>query len=519
MKNTIKILTILLLSCKLLFANNITQNEITLEELINSYLDVDTVWFNSLKNYKEYEKLQSKYTKIEDNIENAKKLKDFKLVAKYQEELSVINNNLNLYEYKTKPPFFELFVPFENILKKLNEANITLVSIFSSKIDNDVKKAQRFMKLNENEYIESIKYIDDFVQKLEEQNLSSKAFEDFKSSIQNDKELMKISLDSLKMINEKVLKGQIKYHEDLLDFKNTELYKFLYIALTIFAIYIIFSFIKLIFRRKNKKDENSEEDEQKYFTIKKLLNVLFIVIALLIIAFSYVDNVTQALAIFGVVGAGLTIVMKEWVLSFIGWIVLMFTNSIKIGDRIRIDKDGKPIIGDVINISLTKLTLYENITNDSLNTHKRAGRIIFVPNHFLITNEVYNYTHYSLKTILDSIEINITFDSNLEKVEKLALEVANNITSRYMDMAKRQYHILKERYTIRNMPNYPRVFFYPHVNGDGVTIGLWYVTPYREILKLKSEVTKELINKLKKEDDIHLLYSASSMFVEKLPNK
>lgn len=494
------------------FAVDNHAQKVTFED---SYLSYNNIWFKALKNYKDYEKLQNKAVMIESVLKEQSNLQQR---TKYQEELSVIKNNLKLYEYNEKPPFFELFIPLENVLKKINTANITITSIFSDELDTQVRRVQNLMQNYEKEYLDSIEYINGQLANIDTQNLSSDIVKNYKNSLQNDKELMSISLDSLKRVDEQILKEQERYYENLDSFKSTELHKFFYIAISILILYSILTLIKLYISRKS-KDNKSEEDEQKYYTVKKLLNILFVVISLLILAFSYVDNVTQALAVFGVIGAGLTIVMKEWVLSFIGWVVLMFTNSIKIGDRIRIDKDGKPIIGDVIDISLTKLTLYENITNDALNTHKRAGRIIFIPNYFLITNEVYNYTHYSLKTILDTIEFNITFDSNLEKAEAISLEVANSITSRYTDMAKRQYDALKGKYTLRNMPNYPRVFFYPSNDNNGITIGLWYVTPYREILRLKSEMTKELTKKLLEQQDIKLLYSAKTMFVEKLPRQ
>lgn len=89
MRKIVKFLTSLFFTCTLIFANNAS-----FDELKNSYLDFNTIWFKSLKNYKDYEKLQNKYNLIEYNIENAKKKNDLHIISKYQEELSVINNNL-----------------------------------------------------------------------------------------------------------------------------------------------------------------------------------------------------------------------------------------------------------------------------------------------------------------------------------------------------------------------------------------------------------------------------------------
>jgi hypothetical protein len=64
------------------------------------------------------------------------------------------------------------------------------------------------------------------------------------------------------------------------------------------------------------------------------------------------------------------------------------------------------------------------------------------------------------------------------------------------------------------MTPYPKVFFYPSAHGNGIVMGVWYVSPYREILKHKSEVTKEIITRFKNENDIKLIYSANTLFLE-----
>jgi small-conductance mechanosensitive channel len=292
-----------------------------------------------------------------------------------------------------------------------------------------------------------------------------------------------------------------------------KLSKGLIVILFIIFLYIVMLIIRYFSYKYIRKDDN-EEAVEHYIFIKKALNISFVLISLIIIGFAYSENFAQGLAIFGVIGAGLTIVLKEVVLSMVAWVMLMTRNSIRLGDRIKIDRPASPIIGDVIDISLTKITLYENITNDGVASHKRAGRIIFVPNYYIFTNEIYNYTHLTMKTIIDLVELNLTYDSNFEKAEKVTTEIVEAYSGRYADMAKRQYDKLKDRYTLRNMPSYPRVVFYPNLGGDGITMAIWYIAPYREILKLKSEITKECVKRLNKEEDIKILYSGTSLFVE-----
>ncbi|MDR1007051.1 MAG: mechanosensitive ion channel family protein [Campylobacteraceae bacterium] len=468
----------------------------------NSY-KTDNIWLVSLQAYRSYMSSVSEFDMLQNRLKH-----DSNSIA-LKEEIDILKSNLKLYNYENRQPLYEIFQPFENVLKLIENANISHVSLLSNDIDKSVKELNGLMKNYENEYKKAFDIIDGFENEAKNQNTSKETV----SAFQNDKRLLKISLDTLRKTFDSVIKQYDIYNKRVTDFKYKEIKKLSYILISIIFLFAVMTFVKL-FLKKSLKKERSEENDRRLFLIKKIMNILFVIITILIFAFSYIDNMARALAVFGVIGAGLTVVMKEWVLSYVGWFVLITSNSIQLGDRIKISKDGRSIIGDVINISLTKITLYENITNDALTEHKKAGRVIFVPNYYLIMGEVYNYTHLSLKTILDLVEIYISFDSNIAKAEKIALESANAITEKFTEMAKKQYDALKKYYTLRNMTQYPKVFFYPSIYGNGIVMGVWYVSPYREILKHKSEVTKEIIARFKNEDDINLIYSANTVFLE-----
>jgi small-conductance mechanosensitive channel len=461
-----------------------------------------------MRSFQELDILQNRLNaEIADkNIEESIRLK---------EEIGILQNNLNSYNYENRQPLYELSYPLESLFKQLDNTKISLFSLLSSELERNMEQVNSAISDYRKEYKNALEIIDTLEDKVKE--VSSKESQNLRKELiltfENDKKLLQVSLDTLEKIYKSVLERYEFYDKEVIYFKSEELRKLLYVFFSIIIIFIFINAIKLFLKLKIKNDK-SEEYDQRHFMIRKVLNILFVIIAILVFAFTYVDNIGQVLAVFGVVGAGLTVVMKEWVLCYVGWFVLVTSNSIRIGDRIKISKDGRSVIGDVINISLTKLTLYENITNDALTEHKKAGRVIFVPNYYLIMGEVYNYTHLSIKTILDLIEIRMTFDSNIAKAEKIGLESAEFITSRFTEMAKKQYDALKSRYTLRNMTQYPKVFFYPSMHGNGIVMGVWYVSPYREILKHKSEVMKEIIARFKNEDDIKLVYSANSLFLE-----
>lgn len=54
--------------------------------------------------------------------------------------------------------------------------------------------------------------------------------------------------------------------------------------------------------------------------------------------------------------------MKDMFMSLLGWIVVVFGGTYHVGDRIKVRRDGENIVGDIIDISLLRITIYEDIT-------------------------------------------------------------------------------------------------------------------------------------------------------------
>ena len=121
----------------------------------------------------------------------------------------------------------------------------------------------------------------------------------------------------------------------------------------------------------------------------KMLTFLNVTLIFLIVAFSYIDNVGYLVTVLGFASAGIAIAMKDWFMSILGWLVLLVSGSVHVGDRIRVMKEGLEYVGDVLDISLLRITILEDITLTTYQTNRRAGRIIFIP---------VSYTHLTLPT-------------------------------------------------------------------------------------------------------------------------
>lgn len=251
----------------------------------------------------------------------------------------------------------------------------------------------------------------------------------------------------------------------------------------------------------------------KVYSVNKFINFINVTLIILILLFAYIENFSYVITLLGFVSAGLAIAMKDMFMSMLGWGVIMVGGSYHVGDRIKVRKDGENIVGDIIDISILRITLFEDITLETYKNNRRAGRIIFVPNNYIFTDMMANYTHYGMKTIWDGIDVVISFDSNHQKAINLIKNIARKYSKGYTDIAKIQMNALRAQYSIKNPNVEPRIFsfFEPY----GISISVWYMANAYTLLTLRSKISFEIIEELKKQSDIRIAYPTQSLYFEK----
>ena len=155
----------------------------------------------------------------------------------------------------------------------------------------------------------------------------------------------------------------------------------------------------------------------------KIINFTVVFLIIMVLMFSYIDNVSYLVTILGFASAGIAIALKDWFMSIFGWMVIVTSGSIQVGDRIKVERNGLQVVGDVLDISLFKITIREDITYTSYTVNRRTGRIFFIPNNYIFSEMIANYTHSGLRTVWDGIDITITFDSNHKKAQKISRDL------------------------------------------------------------------------------------------------
>lgn len=285
---------------------------------------------------------------------------------------------------------------------------------------------------------------------------------------------------------------------------SEQIEKIFNLGLIILVLFAVTFLIKLGLKKYFSQNEN-------FYMTNKIINFTVVFFVVMTLLFSYIDNVSYLVTILGFASAGIAIALKDWFMSIFGWLVIVTSGSISVGDRIKVTRDGQQVVGDVLDISLFKMTIREDITYTSYTVNRRTGRIFFIPNNYIFSEMIANYTHSGLRTVWDGIDVAITFDSNHKKAQHIVKEILKHYSKGYTDITRKQLSKMRSKYQLRAAGVEPRVYTFaePH----GIVISGWYLTNSYSALVLRSTMSPEIIEAFMKEDDITIAYPTQTINV------
>lgn len=485
----------------------------TIKNLKNSLKDIDNslkdnIWFIRYSNFNAYEKMKNEAKILESEIK--KNAKNEKFIAELEKNLTTLNKQMEVFKEFEKSPFLAITQPVA-IEDSINIKNpFDILSGFSA-----IKRLNSQLDEYENK-IKSLKILISKFEKKRDILIQIKNIlpsDEILSSIQK----MDYSLKELNSANDimnttlSVYEKQVSeaIHSITKDIKEqiTNAFSIATLILIIIAISFLLKYVA-----KKYIDQN-----ERVYTANKIINFTNVTLIVIILLFAYIENVTYLVTVLGFASAGLAIAMKDMFMSLLGWMVVVFGGTYHVGDRIKVRRDGENIVGDIIDISLLRITIYEDITLITYNETRRAGRIVFVPNNYIFTDLIANYTHYGMKTVWDGIDVLITFNSNHKKAMYIIKNIARKYSKGYTDIAKKEMNKLRSQYSIKNPNVEPRIFsfFEPY----GINISVWYMANAYTVLSLRSTISFEIIEAIKMENDIEIAYPKQTLFIDKMQRK
>ena len=127
-------------------------------------------------------------------------------------------------------------------------------------------------------------------------------------------------------------------------------------------------------------------DRRQVATLRTVTRVALQIVGIVAIVLVLVGMPGQIGTFLGIVGAGLTVALKDFIVAFIGWLVLMGKNGMRLGDWVEIEG----VSGEVIELGMFRTVLLE--TGNWSNTGRPTGRRVTFTNSFAFQKHYFNFS-------------------------------------------------------------------------------------------------------------------------------
>lgn len=172
---------------------------------------------------------------------------------------------------------------------------------------------------------------------------------------------------------------------------------------------------------------------------------------------------TQMSTIIGLTTAGLTIVLKDFIVAFFGWFALMGKNGIRVGDWVEINGVG----GEVIEIGLLKTVLLE-MGNWTSTGHPTGRRVAFV-NSFAIEGHYFNFSTAG-QWLWDELQVTLPAGGDPYQKAQQIRETVERETEADANAAQQDWERVTHQYGMRPFSGKPAVDLRPSLNGLNVIV-------------------------------------------------
>ena len=216
---------------------------------------------------------------------------------------------------------------------------------------------------------------------------------------------------------------------------------------------------RLIEHAFHAKDPDKRRAGASRMVAKFVVQMLGLVIAV----FIAIGMPTQTTTVLGLAGAGLTVAMKDFIVAFFGWFILMGRNGIRVGDWVEI----KGVGGEVVEIGLLRTVLLET-GNWSDAGHPTGRRVAFV-NSFAMEGHYFNFST-SGQWMWDEIQVQVPPGQDLYPVLDAIQKRVEEETQANAAEAEEEWRRSTSSYRVQAFAATPGIQVVPAATGTEIRI-------------------------------------------------
>jgi small-conductance mechanosensitive channel len=224
--------------------------------------------------------------------------------------------------------------------------------------------------------------------------------------------------------------------------------------------------------------------------ISQLLGVLVILLVLF-------GPPSQLSTVIALAAAGLTVALKDFIVAFFGWFVLMGRHGIRAGDWVEINCVG----GEVVEVGLLRTILLE--TGNWNDAGHPTGRKVSCVNSFAIEGQYFNFTTAG-QWLWDELDVLIPAGENPYYLTNSVLKLVSEQTTADAALAEQEWQRVTHRSAIQTFSAAPAINVKP--TNLGVNLVVRYVVNAHNRYEVRTRLYQAVVellhgNKLAQEGD------------------
>jgi small-conductance mechanosensitive channel len=234
-----------------------------------------------------------------------------------------------------------------------------------------------------------------------------------------------------------------------------------------------------------------EPDQKKLLTLRAVAHIATRAVGAILILLILFGLPSQMATILALAGAGLTVALKDFIVGFFGWFVLMGKNGIRHGDWVEING----VSGEVIEIGLFHTVLLETGNwNDS--GHPTGRRVTFV-NSYAIEGHYFNFST-SGQWLWDELQIALPGDQDPSPIANEIQKIVTKETEANARLAEQEWERMGSARGIRPFSAGPAISVRPA--NLGFEISVRYVTRANERHQQRAKLYYALVELLRRKN-------------------
>jgi small-conductance mechanosensitive channel len=228
-------------------------------------------------------------------------------------------------------------------------------------------------------------------------------------------------------------------------------------------------------------------DRRQVETMRTLTRVSVQILAVLFILLVVFGPPSQLGTILGLAGAGLTVALKDFIVGFLGWFVLMGKNGVRLGDWVEING----VTGEVVELGMFHTVLLE--TGNWTDSGHPTGRRVTFTNSYAIEGHYFNFST-SGQWMWDELQVVLpTGQDPYPVIDAIQKKVAE-ATTETAKQAEQEWQKAASSRQMTALSAAPAINVKPVVGG--VEIAVRYITKANERYQLRAKLYQAAVDLL-----------------------